>query len=109
MEDREYAAVARGVKEFITVPTGGERSSLGFAIADDAIDNQVRVVEGGPVRMAQGVAQFPALVDAAGCFRGDVAGDAARKAKLLEQLLDAFRVLADVRIDLAVSAFQISV
>ncbi len=48
-------------------------------------------------------------MDAAGRFGRDVAGNAAGKAELLEQPLHALGVLADVRIDLAVGAFEIGV
>ena len=44
-----------------------------------------------------------------GRLRGDVAGNAAREAELLEQLLHPLRVLADVRIHLAVGAFEVGV
>src|SRR6266849_9102133 len=107
MEDREHTAIPSWVEKLVPVPTGGERPSLGLAVADDASDNQVRVIEGGAISMAQRVPKFTALVNAAGRFRGDVAGDAAGEAELLEQLLHAFGILADVRVDLAIGAFQI--
>ena len=109
VQDRQHAAVAGRVEELVAVPAGGERPGLGLAVADDAGDDQVRVVERGPVGVAQGVAELAALVDAAGRLRGDVAGDAAGEAELLEQPLHPLGVLADVRIDLAVGAFEVGV
>ena len=109
VQDRQHAAVAGRVEELVAVPAGGERPGLGLAVADDAGDDQVRVVERGPVGVAQGVAELAALVDAAGRLRGDVAGDAAGEAELLEQPLHPLRVLADVRVDLAVGAFEVGV
>ena len=109
VEDRQHAAVAGRVEELVAVPAGGERPGLRLAVADDAGDDQVRVVERGPVGVAQGVAQLAAFVDAARGLRGDVAGDAAGEAELLEQPLHPLRVLADVRIDLAVGAFEVGV
>ena len=79
MEDRQHAAVAGRVEELVAVPAGGERPGFRFAVADDAGDDQVRVVERGPVGVAQGVAEFAAFVDASpaspgrrgwGCRRG---------------------------------------
>ena len=67
------------------------------------------IVERRPIGVAEGVAELAALVDAARRLGRDVAGDAAREAELLEQLLHPLRVLADVRIDLAVGAFEIGV
>ena len=106
VEDRQHGAVAGGVQELVAMPAGGERAGLGLAVADDAGDDQVGVVEGGPVGVAQGVAELAALVDAAGRLRGDVRRDAAREAELLEQPLHALRILADVRVDLAVGALE---
>ena len=91
------------------MPAGGERAGLRLAVADDAGDDQVGVVERGAVGVAQRVAELAAFVDAAGRLRGDVAGDAAGEAELLEQPLHPLRVLADVRIDLAVGAFEVGV
>ena len=85
MQDRQHAAVAGRVEELVAVPAGGQRPGLRFAVADDAGDDQVRIVERGPVGVAQRVAEFAAFVDAAGRLRGDVAGDAAGEAELLEQ------------------------
>ena len=53
VEDRQHAAVAGRVEELVAVPAGGERPGLRLAVADDAGDDQVRVVERGPVGVAQ--------------------------------------------------------
>ena len=45
----------------------------------------------------------------AGRLGSDVAGNAAGEAELLEQLLHALGVLADVRVELAVGAFEVGV
>ena len=109
VEYRQHAAVAGRVEEFVSVPSGGEGAGLRLAVADDAGDDQVRVVEGGAVGVAQGVAELAALVDAARRLRGDVAGDAPREAELLEQPLHSLRVPADLRIDLAVGPLEVGV
>src|SRR5262249_57395077 len=70
MEDRQNATVPRRVEERVAPPAGGERPGLGLAVADDAGDDQVGVVEGGPESVAEGVAELAALVDAAGGLRG---------------------------------------
>src|SRR5262245_60960605 len=84
VEDWQNAAVARRVEELVAVPASGQRAGLRLAVTDDAGNDQVRVVEGGAEGVAQRVTEFTAFVDAAGRFRGDVAGDAAGKAELLE-------------------------
>src|SRR5262249_35849700 len=81
-EDGQHAAVADRVEELVAVPAGGEWSGFGLAIADDAGDNQVRVVEGRAVGVRQGVAQLPALVHGTGCLRGNVAGNPAGEREL---------------------------
>ncbi len=59
--------------------------------------------------MGDGIAQLAALIDGSRRLRRTVAGHAAREGKLLEHFLHAFLVLADVWINLAVSAFHISI
>ena len=79
VQDRQHRAVARRVEELVRVPAGGERAGLGLAVADDAGDDQVGVVERGAVGVRQRVAELAALVDRArasparrgsGCRRG---------------------------------------
>ena len=53
MQDGQNRAVMHRVKKFIRVPTGGQRASLGFAIAHHARDNQIGIVERSAVGMHQ--------------------------------------------------------
>ena len=109
VKDRQHAAVAGRVQELVAVPARRERPGLGLAVADDAGDDQVLVVEGRAIGMAQRIAEFAAFMNAARRFRSNVAGNATGEAELLEQPLHALRVLTDIRIDFAVGAFQIGV
>src|SRR6185503_10803813 len=85
------------------------RPRFRFTVSHDAGDYQIWIVERRAVRVAQRVAQFAAFVNAAGCFRRNVARDAPWEAELLEQPSHSLRVLADIRIQLAVGAFEIGV
>ena len=109
VEDRQHAAVSGWIEELVAVPAGGERSGLRLAVADDTGDDQVRVVERCPIGVAKGIAQLAPFVNAARRFGRDMAGDAAREAELLEQLPHPIGVLADLRVDFAVSPFQVGV
>src|SRR5438876_7910839 len=91
------------------MPARGQWTGLRFAIADDAGRDQVWIVEDGAVGVRKGVTQFAALVDRTGCFRGNVAGNAAGERELFEQSLHSLLVLRDVRVNLAVGAFQVGV
>ena len=91
------------------MPARGQRPGLGLAVADDAGDDQVGVVERRAVGVRERVAELAALVDRAGRLRRHVAGDAARERELGEEPLHALLVLRDVRVDLAVGAFEIGV
>jgi len=53
MKDRKNRAIARRVQKFVGVPTGGQRTSFRLAVADDAGDDQIRIVEGGAIGMSQ--------------------------------------------------------
>jgi len=78
------------------VPTGGERASLGFAIADYATNQQVRIVERGAISVSYRIAEFAAFVDGAGRLWRDVTGDSAGKRKLFEESSQAIDSLRDM-------------
>jgi len=48
------------------MPGGGEWPGLGLTIADDARDQQVRVVEGGAKGMRERISELAPFVDRAG-------------------------------------------
>ena len=52
MKDRKYGAITRGIKELVGMPTGSERTGFSFSVANDATDNEIGVVEGGPIGMS---------------------------------------------------------
>src|SRR6202011_5053753 len=105
----EGGAVFGGIQKLVGVPAGGARTSLGFAIADDATDDQIRIVERGAVGVEQGVAELSAFMNGARSFRCDVAWDAVRPGKLADQAFDSVAVELDVRIGFGVGTFQIAV
>src|SRR5439155_20459405 len=49
MENGKDDAVADWIKKFIRMPACGHGAGLGFAIADDAGDDEVGIIEGGAV------------------------------------------------------------
>jgi len=102
VQDRQYRTVGHRVEELVGVPARREGSGLGLAVAHDAHDGEVRVVERGAVRVDQGVAELAALVDRPGSLRCHVAGNATREGELAEQCPHPVLVLADGRVDLAV-------
>ena len=109
MEDGEDRAVRDRIQELVRVPRRRERSRLGLAVADDAGDDQVGIVEGRAVGVGDRVAELAALVDGAGSLWRRVAGDAAREGELLEEDADALLVFRDVGIDLAVRPLEVRV
>ena len=109
VQDGQHRTVAHGVQKFVGLPAGGQRASLGFAVAHGAGNDQIGVIEGCAEGMGDGVTQLAALVDGTRCFGGNVGGDAAGERELLEQFLHALFVTADVGVDFAVGAVQIGV
>jgi hypothetical protein len=109
MEDRQYCAIALWVEELVRVPASRERPGLGLAVADDAANEEIRVVKCGAVGVHQRVAKLAALVDRAGRLRRDMARDAARERELPKQGTHAVRVIGDVRIGLAVGALEVRI
>ena len=109
MQDRQDDAVARRVEELVRVPARGQRARLRLAVADDAADEQIGVVERCSVGVRDGVAELAPFVDRARCLRRDVARDAAGERELAKELAEAGLVLRDVRVDLAVRPLEIGV
>ena len=109
MQDRQHRAVVHRIEKLVRVPAGGERAGFRFAIADDAGDEQVGIVERRAESVRQRVTQLAALMNRAGCLRRDVARNAAGKGELFEQPLHPVFILRDVGIDFAVGAFQVGV
>ena len=91
------------------MPARGERARLGFAVADDADDEQVRVVERGAVGVDERVAELAALVDRSRRLGCHVARDAAREGELAKQPPQALLVVPDVGVHLAVGPFEVRV
>ncbi len=106
VQDRQHGTVVGRVQELVRMPGGGQRPGFRFTVADDASHQQVRVVEGRPIGVGEGVAEFSALVNRARRLRGHMAGDAAGERELPEQSAHPLAVAGDVRIDLAVGALQ---
>lgn len=57
MQDRQHRAVMRGIQKLVRMPGRRERPGFGFAVTDDAGDNQVGIVERGAIGMDQRVAE----------------------------------------------------
>ena len=53
MKDRKNRAIARGIQKLVGVPTGGKRAGFRLAVADDAGDDQIRIVEGRAIGVDQ--------------------------------------------------------
>ena len=109
MQDRQHAPVTSRIKEFIAVPSRSKRSRLGLAVANNARNDQVRIIECSAISVTQCIPKLTSFVDTARCFRSHMTGDATGETELLEQPFHAVRVPADVGIDLAVGPFQIGV
>ena len=76
------------------MPARRQRPRLGLAVADDAADDEIGVVEGRAIGMGQRVAELAAFVDGAGRLGRGMARDAAGKRELAEQPAHAVAVPA---------------
>ena len=91
------------------MPTRGEWSRFGLAIADNAASHEIGIVEHRSVGMHQRVAQLSSFVDGTRRLRCIMAGNASRKRKLPEQPPKAVFVLLNARVELRVRTFEIGV
>ena len=53
MKDRKNRAIARGIEKLVGVPTGGQCTRLRLAVADDAGDDQIGIVESRAIGVDQ--------------------------------------------------------
>jgi hypothetical protein len=53
MQDRKTAPSRVELKKVVGVPTGGQRTSFSLAAANDAGDDQMRIVEGRAISVEQ--------------------------------------------------------
>ena len=53
MQNRQHGTVCDGIEKLVRMPRGRERTGFGLAVADDAGDDQARIVEYGAERVAQ--------------------------------------------------------
>src|SRR5262249_9144987 len=97
------------IDELVRMPGGRERPCLRLAVADDACDDEIRIVERGAGRVRERIAELSPFVDRARRFGSDVAGHAAGEGKLLEELAQPGFVARDVRINLRVGSFEVDV
>ena len=84
VQDGQHRAVCRSGEKLVELPTGGERTGFGLAVAHNAGRDQSGVVRHGTESVGKGVAQLAALVDGAGGLGGDMRGDAAGEREALE-------------------------
>ena len=87
VQDRQHRAVRRRVQKLVRVPARRQRSGFRLAVADDAGDDQIGVVERRAIGVRQRIAELAAFVDRTRRLRRDVARDAAGKRELREQPL----------------------
>ena len=77
MQDRQHRAVGRRIEKLVGMPRGGQRSGLRFAVADDARDDEIGVVEHRAERVAQRIAELATLVNRSGALGRHMARNAA--------------------------------
>src|SRR5271170_6608112 len=85
MEDGQYGSIARRIQEFDAFPTSFEWAGFRFAIADDAGDDQVWIIERGAERVQQRIAQLATFVHGIGRMRAAVAGNSAGRGEGTEE------------------------
>ena len=77
VDDGEDSARLCRVNVLVAMPGGGGRASLGFTIADDTSDDEIRFVHDCTERHAQRVAELTTLMDGSRGLSVNVATDAA--------------------------------
>src|ERR1700730_3188169 len=109
MQDWQHRAIGRRIEKLVGMPRAGQGSGFRLAIADDAGDDEIGIVEHRAERVTERIAQLAALVDRSRALRRCMAGNSSWKRKLNKELPQPGLIRADVWIDLSVGALEISV
>src|SRR5262249_35230888 len=109
VKDGQNRPIPRRVEEFVGMPARRQRSSFRFAVADDAGNDQIGIVERRSVGVREGIAELAALVYRTGRLRRYVVRDATGEGELGEQALQPLLVARDVRITLTVGSLEVGV
>ena len=109
MKDGQNGAVGDRIKKFVGLPCRGQWTGFRFAVADHTGDDQIGIVERRAEGVTQRVSELAAFVNGTWRRGRDMAGNAARKGKLLEQFFHPGFVLGDIGINLAIGSFEIGV
>ena len=108
MKDRKNRTVTRRIEKLVGVPARGQRARFRLAVADDAGDDQIRIVECRAIGMDERIAQLAPFMDRARRFRRDMTGNAVRPGELPKQPLQSVSAALDIRIALGVGPFEIA-
>jgi hypothetical protein len=63
MESWEHRSVMHRIEKLVGMPAGGKRSGFGFTVANDAGNDEARIIEGGAECVRQRVSQFAAFMN----------------------------------------------
>ena len=107
MQDRKHRTIPRWIKKFVGMPAGCQRRCFCLAIAHDAGNNQVRIIERRAIRMRQRITELAALVNRARCLGCHVTRNAGRPRELAKQTPQPVAVLRNLGIALGVCALKI--
>ena len=91
------------------MPARRQRPGLCLAVADDAEDDEITVVECRPERVDEGVAQLAAFVDRPRRLRRHVAADPTGEREAPEQVPQPRGIKGQRRIDLTGGALEVGV
>src|SRR6185437_758764 len=109
MQNRKDGTVARGIEEFVGMPTRGKRTGFRFAVSNDAGRNQPRVVEHRAISVGERIAEFAPFMNRARRLWPRMARNAVRPGELAEKPAQPVPVALYIGKSLGVGAFEIGV
>ena len=109
VQDGQDCAIELGIQEFVGMPTGGARAGFSLAVADNATDEKIRIVECSAICMTALNSRVHRLRGWSLAYLARHDWEYRRATKTEETAAACLNVLRDLWIELRVGTFQISV
>ena len=109
IKNRQNGPVMNRINELVWLPGSCQRAGFCFTVADDGCCNQIGVVKDGARSVWKRISEFPAFMNGSRRLWSSVRSNAARERETLEELLHAFFIFSDFRVDFSIASVKVGI